>query len=731
LFGLNARSGPYRLGALAALVAAGGLTAGMAGASASVTPKATLVAAPSVKTVTLVTGDQVSVITASDGKVSYRPRPAAGNRAFDTFRVGNGDYYAIPASALPYVGRSLSPSLFDISALARDGATGRTPVTLTGNAAVPGVTQTSPGHGYLSSTATFSAALHRQTAADLAAGRRPGSTSPFGAVGLDGPAPDPTRPSGAHPDYPLHTLQIKATDITGAPANTEALLLNTDDLSREGVLVPIDDGIGRVQVPAGHYATNTVFGDFDSKENFLGLRDVSVDDLTVPGTSGVTTTTTVDERTATSLISASTPRPATEDLSTIDWIRQDAKGANADSGALNWGDSPMYVNAQPAPKIGHLHYVVQWGAAGPATGQQYRYNLAFGFSKIPANEKFTTTAAQVATVHEHFSADPASGHNGSFLSGADDAFLAGSEIGPEGFRPMPGDLTQYLGTQDGGAWEQTSFTPNQATLQGSSHTYTGGHQYSVDWAHGPLTAGFGQYTGVHYCLACATSTGVDLGLNLTGDSDPGHSGFPPGGTFHLALYRNGASVYNGPAGVVELTGLKTSAGTYRAVVDENLAGVPGVSQSTAGHMDLTFAYNGHGSTLPATDYCGLTPTPGTKPRCQILPALSLNYRLTSDQDNTSNLPLQTMGLNVGHLTFDGLGSHAAITSATVSVSFDAGKTWKPARVIGTGGHYVALWQNPKSAVGTSPELKVTAKDAIGGSISQTVTKAYTIAKTLK
>jgi hypothetical protein len=60
----------------------------------------------------------------------------------------------------------------------------------------------------------------------------------------------------------------------------------------------------------------------------------------------------------------------------------------------------------------------------------------------------------------------------------------------------------------------------------------------------------------------------------------------------------------------------------------------------------------------------------------------------------------------------------------VQVSFDNGATWKSVPAIGFDGNYVALWANPKA--GASPSIKVTATDANGGSITQTVTNAYTV-----
>jgi hypothetical protein len=108
----------------------------------------------------------------------------------------------------------------------------------------------------------------------------------------------------------------------------------------------------------------------------------------------------------------------------------------------------------------------------------------------------------------------------------------------------------------------------------------------------------------------------------------------------------------------------------------------------------------------------------------VLPALTLDYQLATDLANTSHAPVQTMGLRVGHVSYDGVGSHAPIRSATVEVSFDNGRTWLPAAVAGFAGDYVAIWPNRP---GGAPALRVTATDADGNAITQTITNAYTIA----
>ena len=55
------------------------------------------------------------------------------------------------------------------------------------------------------------------------------------------------------------------------------------------------------------------------------------------------------------------------------------------------------------------------------------------------------------------------------------------------------------------------------------------------------------------------------------------------------------------------------------------------------------------------------------------------------------------------------------------MSFDGGTTWQPATVTGSGTSYQASYTAPAGSLVT---LKVTATDAAGGQISETITSAY-------
>ena len=752
------RRGALVLTACAGLALGAGAPAlaASSGAAATGAQTSTGVAAPTARTVTLPTGDRVGVATVGGHAVYSAVGSRGSATAFSSFQDANGDHYVVPDEAEPFLGKQLDKSLFDVSALLRAGAAAqaRIPVTLsypagTTPSAPPGVTLTSTGAGSPSGTtatsttatgyltaasgASFAAGLRAAIRADVTAGRHIGAGPLFGGLGSIGLAVPGAAPAAVQPRFPLHILQITATDITGAPAdNALVFLANADAADRGSGIVPVNEGLGRIAVPAGNYSLDAQFSDFDASGDFVATRTVALDDFTVSDTAA-TSSVAVDERTATDPFSVTTPRPATTDALQIVWNRQATDGSTASLGLGVFGGAPYFSNSQPVPAVGTLHNVVQWGAAGPATGEQYRYDVAYGTDDIPANQAHVLRPRDIAAVHDVFYSDPAFPGGSSLLSGTfDGPGLAINEI--SGSAAYSGPLTDYLGDGDGGRWVQSIFTANGTQFQADVHAYEGGHDYQVEWAHGPLGPHVGRHTGQMIllpCMGCAAGGVLETLIDPAGDSEPDHVGFPlfgPQPSSHFTLYQNGTVVADEGDGFIgaEVTGVPAAPTTYRMVYDADSTGT-GVSQSVITHTDITFRYvpnTDASDTLPASDVCdnGVMPQP-----CQVLPILNLNYHLFTDATNTSGSAVQAMRLDVGHLSYDGHGSHAPVTSATVSVSFDGGKTWKRAAVLGAFGSYVALWQNPASAAGTSPELRVTATDAAGGSITQTVASAYTIA----
>ncbi len=709
---------------------------GIATAHASPNLSATPLAPTSAgRVITLITGDQV--LLRQDG--TYRVLAAPGNTgSLDTYRTGTGDRYFVPAAAAPYLARELDPSLFDANALATANATNQVPLVLTFAAgstptAPSGVTLTSvsgsTATGYLtrSSGPAFAAALRAALGADHANGKPAGST-PLAPglthIGLAGAATPPV----VTPQYPLHILQINTDDLTGKPTDlANVFLVDGNNVSAFGSFVAIGAGIGKVAVPAGTYTAVAGFDDIDSKGNWTSSHTV-VREVTVPSNGNASLT--INENAATARVGVTVPKPADAQFLVVNYLRVDSAGNGSSFAQINVGaPPPTYVSPTAAPASGTLDYLVNWIGTAHDPSQHYRYDVAFGSNKgIPANEQDTVTANQLAIVHDHFSADPATKKApGSLLVGATDPLLARyggwSAGGPS---PMPGDITDYLASSVGGLWQVNVVDANELAFAGDVTHYATGHQYDVDWSHGPIAPNLGQHTGYLYCLACTAGSTLQLGVNPIGDSDPTHAGelYTQPTSSHFTLYRNGTKVFDkdGYDGA-QLENMPTTPATYRAVFDLNLTGLPGISQSTVTHTDLTVPYDPkatRGSTLPSESSCA---GQSARTPCVVLPVLDLNYHLATDENNGSTSPVQVLRLRVGHVSYDGAGSRAPITSARVSVSFDNGATWKPVPTIGFAGDYVALLANPKSG---SPSIKVTATDADGGSITQTVTNAYTI-----
>jgi hypothetical protein len=716
---------------------AGAAAAGVHAARTGAFPAAA--AGVSVRTVPMITGGQIVVTSPAGAPATFALRtPPGGHGAAALYRDPAGDTFIMPVGALPFIGQELSPSLFDVSAFARDGITGaaRIPVRMTFAAgAVPtapeGVTMTSVrGHyarGYLT------AASARLFAAGLAS---VGASPLRGMTRMTLAAPG--EPAAAGPAAPLHTVRLRVTGPTGRlNGQAKIWLYNTGNGSVYGALVL--HGVGTIQALAGDYSAFALAWD-GSSAHPTALREVTRNDFRVPATSPATTVG-IDERSASSLVSVSTPRPAAVQSAWVNLDRVSANGKSALFGLDNaFGPAvPTYVNPQPPAKVGRLRYVLWWVAGGPASRHPYGYDAAFAAGRIPENERFALSPGQVAAVHEHFSADPASGAaSPAYFGGAPDdpGLLAPGARSPGQLTvwtldvptAMPGNLTEYVAAPRGDPWTQDAITPTGAYFIADPHTFAAGRAYSVSWAHGPLAPGLGQHTGPWQCQVCVAGHTLSVAFSPAGDSEPNHvvPFWQDLGTalarVHFALYRGTAKLVStgGAAGAVVT--IPAAAATYRAVLTVDASRLPGYSQSTRSYTSVTMRYVPNaGAALPAGDACagGSASAP-----CRILPALTVNYRLVTDEYNTDTALTQVLHLLVAHASYDGAGSAAPIRSATVSVSFNGGRTWHAATVTGSAGSYTATWLNP--AAGGHPDLRVIATDSAGDSVTQTITNAYTV-----
>ncbi|MBS2538413.1 hypothetical protein KGQ20_37255 [Catenulispora sp. NF23] len=538
------------------------------------------------------------------------------------------------------------------------------------------------------------------------------------------------------PHYPLSTLQINGVGLDGTAADGMTFLTDVDDVNRWGLPVPLVNGVARVAVPAGHYTANTMFQSYDPTTQTAKTWVVTQLDVTVTGDG--TTTLTADERSATAQVQATTPRPATNDSSFLYYDSVDANGSDSYLMSSSVGTGTTYVSPTAKPRFGGFKYqLVGWGAAGPAgTADPYRYDVMFpAADHIDANQTYKVAPSTLTTVHNTLVSDPNNpDHRGIFMAGPSSPDFLSNVVG--GPVTSPGSLTEYVGAVGDGNWIREVVTdsppytggfPSELILQATDPAYAGHTETWRTWGRGPLTPQAGQYQGPIHCRACADGGTVDLSLTPYQDSSPDTLGDPLGPiTGHFTAYRDGNQVFSQDNTFgTELTGQAQQPGTYRFVYDQDLSQFP-ITQSTVSHTDITVPYTPAPDpkwTLPAVDPCYAQGT-GTTP-CSILPVINLDYHLATDDTNTGHGPLAALDLQVGHQSYNGAGATAAATGATVSVSYDKGVTWTAASVVPAGAnHFVALWKN--GAKGSTPWLKVTATDTLGGSITQTVANAYTI-----
>ncbi|MEZ0110982.1 hypothetical protein ABH920_004997 [Catenulispora sp. EB89] len=548
------------------------------------------------------------------------------------------------------------------------------------------------------------------------------------------PAPSAPSKPAVIPYFPMGIVQINGTGMDGRAAEGFTFLTNVDDSNRWSNPIPLTNGVARVAVPTGHYSATTLFTETDPTTNIPTTRQLVQLDITVAGAGPVTVT--ADERAATSQVTATTPRPAVHDSGILLDNRTDLNGQT--SILMTPADGPTYTNAtKPAQVGGFTYQVLGWGASSPAgTADPYLYDVMFPASDhIAANQSYRIDASTLGTIHNSFDIDPGfTSHKGAYLTGS--VFPRGTGFARVYSVTVPGTLTTYYGPPAGGAEyvrdvipdaPAAGIEPPMIDLQTFNPAYTGPTESWRTWGHGPLTPQAGRYGGDAPCRSCADGGVVDLGLDALQDSNPDTVGGPGGpANSHFTVYRDGVQIASQDGYPwVEVTGQSQQPGTYRLVFDQDLSQFP-LAQSTATHTDITVPYTPTPDpawTFPVANIC-YAQAGGTTP-CSILPVLNLNYQLATDDTGTSHGPVAVLALTVGHQSYNGAGSNAAITAESVSVSYDKGVTWTPASVIPAGqGRFVALWKN--GAKGSTPWLKVTATDALGGSITQTVANAYTI-----
>jgi hypothetical protein len=460
---------------LAAALAAIGLVCGstlpaMATPAAPAAPAARAVpaapaagqAAAAPRSLLLVTGDQV-VVRSTVGGQQIAVRPAARGNDVISLRRGS-QVTEIPAYALPYLGRGLDQSLFQLSTLEKTESHGELPVVVTfagHQPTIPGLTVTrsfaGSVSGYLtpSSARTFGAALKRQYISDHSRARY-GTDGLFGhsvrisLAGASAPAPAPA--------FKMHTLTVTGRNLKGKKdTGDDIFVVNADNINRFSGLSANDNfffhGAARFSVPGGHYWAIATF--FNFTRTSASLRMVVLPQFTVAGKH---TTVHVAEKSANSKFSVQVPRPAVNQGFTFDIERRAANGttfgfANGWSGLTGWVNTTTRK-----PTVGALHtYTSATLTSRAKVKPGYAYNLDFpGPAGIIPPQRYVVRAGGLATVSERYYQDVRSG-GGWVAFGGTAAQLNSGEFQEIFSIRMPQTQTQYFSAGHGLLWDDEIF----------------------------------------------------------------------------------------------------------------------------------------------------------------------------------------------------------------------------------------------------------------------------------
>lgn len=668
---------------------------------------------------TLITGERVSVRTTADGRSLFEVRPAAEKgmaRTLVHLRLGDRDY-EVPGTALPYLGRGLDLSLFDIGALLAGAPLPADP-------------------------ATFGPALAKQFKEDNARGHFGGQGLFAGGARFALPGARPA----VQPRSVLRTVSVDADDIAGKPADTGvAFLYNTDDgnlLDPNENLNYFSGGTAKFSAPDGNYSALGLFWTADADGNPTEVRFSAQPEFAVKADK----TVRVDASRASSKVTWVTPRPALLD-DTGFFFRRAAKTGPALLVDFDAGPGvPISVSPTAVPvRTGALQtYPYSRLVSPPGPGVPYEYVLQKASVGTIPQQRYVITAKDVAAVDATYFSEYSSlglRQRSGMFSFEDSGGRVSHPI------QLPRKQTEYVSAAPDLAWFG-GFSkyvlpgpfPGWAGGQYEQfHRYQGGSSVTEDWNKFPLhPAGavallpLGDATAFTQPGATRAGDLVRFAITPFSDNQPGHTGFGYYGesrdtiTGSYRFTQDGTTLAEGnPSGGFAVGfDQEVAAGpsTLGLTIEAGRTG-PMYHQSTASRTEWTWkSQHVEGATLPTALYCARGDN-GPDRSCAVEPLLSLGYAVGGlrPDGSTASGP-QGLDLTVGHLQ---QSASSPVTAATVQYSTD-GTTWQDATVTarGDGVFHAGFAAATDTFRGIDVSLRVTASDAAGATIAETITAAY-------
>jgi len=715
------------------------------------------------KTILLLNGDRLVI----NGKSTAIALAGSGFNAGVTELRLSGREYVIPDVALPFLGRGLDLSLFDIAAQP-GGPTLSVRVSYSGAAPqLPGVTITREAGGvatgYLTAAGarTFGAALARQFAADHARASY-GSDGIFAggvyltaasgpALSFTGAGHSPQLPKS--PKFALHTVTIRGLTAAGTPdTGDEVFLYNASNNALYGD--PWEDpstfyhGAAKFSVPAGKYWAFGWFTTVDKKGNLTSLRVVLLPRVIISGNA----TITMRAASATSRLSFITPVPTTVLTAVVQFLVTDTHGDADGFGLLAGPGMPMWFSptTQKLAAGTMTEYVNAWlsapapGGPAPDTAPDLYAGVFQNNTGVLGSQHFAMPAPALATVHAVYASDVPVTSGVELESFTPDELETVGTFGLIASVPVPARVTEHLTAATGDYWADTYYQSLAALGGGQSdvtRAFAPGSVSTQDWNVYPLntpTASEAPVSvpgseGLFGTGLSATRIGDLLTVNMNPftDSTPGHtgSGFAQGlfaniGTIggNYEFDANGHVVQSGQIQPTELFGsfddqvtLPTAPSTVSFTLRAQRSGALFPLSSAVSDTWTWKSTSEPAITVPAGWFCA-----DGSPTCAVQPLLTLGYQVAGiGLDGTTSPGAQTVALTVGHQVM--ALTPSTVTSVAAEYSLNGGTTWLPATVTGSGGAWAMSFDAP---AGSYVSLRVSAVDAAGATLTEKVIRAF-------
>jgi hypothetical protein len=276
-------------------------------------------------------------------------------------------------------------------------------------------------------------------------------------------------------------------------------------------------------------------------------------------------------------------------------------------------------------------------------------------------------------------------------------------IGFQQLIELPQERVEWVSAQPGTSWYQgTRLLDTDWEQRDIRRTYRPGRSYESRWYHPVVHPRLGE----GYWTPFRQGDFIQMNIPAASDGEPGHVG-----SFGDAVRRQLVEVY--ADGELLATDEEFHATWFDAPPEETTYRVVTTTRTppqvwpTSSRTRTAWTFRS--ATVPSD-------------RSAVLPMLQLDYGVRTDLHGTASAGRAVrLTLDAGHLP--GATGTGTVRQARLAVSYDDGATWRPVRLTGGNGHWVAQVRHPDRP-GSFVSLRASAFDTARNRVQQTVVRAY-------